>query len=139
MRKGHVFESEIKKVMDYIINLGYHAHKNHPERTVSGKYLEGEPFDWEVFTPKYRAVFDAKECASDTWHMQEKDLRQANNLKKCRNAGLEAYFLINFSGKVKQLNIDKVIEVMSYNRKSFKIDECVDWELMKVIKEGGLV
>lgn len=134
MRKGHNFEQQIDNVLAYIDSIGGHAHKNYPYRTISGQFIKGEPFDYEVFTANYKAVFDAKECSKESWSLQKKDIVQANNLKKCKNAGLNAYFLINFSGEVKQIDIDKVIEILSYNRKSVKKSECSDWELIDKLK-----
>jgi hypothetical protein len=93
MQKGHAFEKQVEKVADYINTSGGHAHKNHAERTIEGTYIKGEPFDWEMFIPNYHCAFDTKECKDDTWHMQPKDIVQAENLKHCKNAGLEAYFL----------------------------------------------
>ncbi len=134
-RNGRNFEKQIEKVIDYIDKLGYHGHKNYAERLFDGTYLRGEPFDYEIFYKDYHAVFDAKEVQGDTWHIVKKDIVQANNLKKCKNAGLKAYFLICFDKKdVRQLDVDIVIENLKENRKSIKKDGLPNWDLISRLK-----
>jgi penicillin-binding protein-related factor A (putative recombinase) len=135
MQKGRAFEKQVEKVADYINASGGHAHKNHAERTLEGTYIKGEPFDWEMFMPNYHCAFDTKECQSDTWNMKPKDIVQAENLKHCRNAGLEAYFLIYFNNKeVKQIDIDDVIEVLKTGKKSISKSLGKEWELLARLK-----
>lgn len=135
MRRGYKFENEIQKVADYINSVGGHAHKNNAERTIDGIYLKGEPFDYEIFLPEYKCVFDSKECKTDVWHMQKKDILQAENLKHCKNCGLEAYFLICFeSDNVVQIDIDDVIEVLKTGKKSIHKEIGKKWELLEIIK-----
>ena len=137
MRKGHKFEQQIQKVLDYINSIGGHAHKNHPERTIDGTYIKGEVFDYEIFLPDYKACFDAKEVATDIWHMAQKDIVQADNLKHCKNTGLEAYFLIYFKNRgVYQIDIDKVIQILEQGKKSISYTSGCEWELLKKINGG---
>ena len=82
-RRGYIFENQIKKVCEYVEAIGGHAHKNHAERLQDGTYIKGEPFDYEIFLPNYKAVFDAKECKTRKWHMVDKDIKQCNEMKKC--------------------------------------------------------
>lgn len=97
-----------------------------------GTYLKGEPFDYEIFYKDYHAVFDAKEVEGDTWHIAKKDIVQANNLKKCKNAGLKAYFLICFNkNDVRQLDVDIVINSLKDNKKSIKKDGLPGWDFIK--------
>lgn len=136
MRKGYKFEHQIQKVLDYVNNVGGHAHKNHAERLQDGTYIKGEPFDYEVFLENYKAVFDAKECATDTWHMLKKDIVQAENLKHCKNAGIDAYFLIYFKDiGVLEIDIDKVIKVLEQGKKSISYKLGVEWKLLSEL--GG--
>lgn len=138
-RRGYQFENQIQKVCDYVEAIGGHAHKNHPERTVDGIYKKGEPFDYEIFLPNYKAVFDAKQCNTDTWNIVKKDIRQTNELKKCKNAGLKAYFLICFENKdVRQVDVDIVIEHLKNNKKSIKKDGLPKWELINELKKGKI-
>ena len=90
MQKGRNFEKEIEKVIEYIKKIGFHGHKNHPKRLQDGTYLEGESFDYEIFLPNRHDCFDAKQCKSDTWHILKKDIKQTNELKKCKNAGCKS-------------------------------------------------
>ena len=88
-----------------------------------------------MFYKEYKAVFDAKECKEENWHMQKKDIVQANNLKKCKNCGINAYFLIFFEDKeVKQIDIDDVIEVLKSGKKSINKELGKEWEVLKIIK-----
>ncbi len=67
--------------------------------------------------------------------MQKKDIVQANNLKKCKNCGINAYFLIFFEDKeVKQIDIDDVIEVLKSGKKSINKELGKEWEVLKIIK-----
>ena len=67
--------------------------------------------------------------------MKEKDIKQAENLKHCKNVGLDAYFLIFFENKeVKQLDIDDVIEVLKTGKKGIRKDIGREWRLMEVLK-----
>lgn len=135
MQKGREFEKQIEKVIDYINSIGGHAHKNYAKRLEDGTYIQGEPFDYECFIKDYHCVFDAKECQSSIWYMKEKDIKQAENLKHCKNAGLEAYFLIYFEDKeVKQIDIDKVIEVLKNGKKGIKKELGTNWKLLEVLK-----
>jgi len=122
--------------LKYINSIGGHAHKNYAKRLEDGTYVEGEPFDYEAFIPGYHCVFDAKECATSVWYMKPKDIKQAENLKHCKNSGLEAYFLIYFENKeVKQIDIDDVIEVLKTGKKGISKKLGRDWELIRRINK----
>ena len=51
MKKGSYLEREIDRVLKFLDTRGIHGHKNHPKRLNDGTYIEGEPFDYEVFSP----------------------------------------------------------------------------------------
>lgn len=137
-RRGFIFENQIKKVCDYVEAIGGHAHKNHPERTIDGTYIKGEPFDYEIFLPNYKAVFDAKECKTKKWHMVDKDIRQCNEMKKCKNAGLKAYFLICFEGKrVRMVDVDTAIATLKGGSKIISAEGNPTWDLIEML--GGKV
>ena len=132
MQKGRSFEKQIEKVIDYIEKKGFHGHKNYAKRTATGEYLEGECFDYEIFLPNRHDCFDAKDCKTDTWHIVKKDLRQVNELKKCKNAGCNAYFLICFENKdVKMIDVDDVIYILNQNKKSIENIGLNEWDLIK--------
>lgn len=120
MVKGKSLETQLDKLCERINAMGYHAHKNHPNRTADGKRLTGEPFDYEILMPDYHACFDAKECHDSAWHMQKKDILQAEHLKHCKNAGCDAFFLIFFfdERKLLKFDVDKVIGVLASGSKT---------------------
>lgn len=138
MQKGRSFEKQIEKVIEYIEKIGFHGHKNYAKRTSEGLFLEGECFDYEIFLPKRHDCFDAKQCNTDTWHIVKKDLRQVNELKKCKNAGCNAYFLICFENKdVRMIDVDTVIEYLKQNKKSIKKGGLPSWDLIRVLGESN--
>ncbi len=135
MQRGRSFEKQIEKVIEHIDKLGYHGHKNYAKRTNEGIYLKGECFDYEIFLPNRHDCFDAKESKTDTWHIVQKDIKQCNELKKCKNAGCNAYFLICFEGKyVKQIDVDVVMGYLKQNKKSIKNQGLSEWDLIKELK-----
>lgn len=137
MQKGRSFEKQIEKVIDYIERLGFHGHKNYARRTTEGVYLEGECFDYEIFLPNRHDCFDAKQCDTDTWHIVKKDIRQVNELKKCKNAGCNAYFLICFEEHdVRMIDVDIVINYLKQNKKSIRSHGLSSWDLLKDIQKG---
>lgn len=138
-RRGFQFENQIKKVCEYVEAIGGHAHKNHAERLQDGTYIKGEPFDYEIFLPNYKAVFDAKECETRQWHMVDKDIKQCDEMKKCKNAGLKAYFLICFERHdVRMIDVDVVIEYLMQNKKSIRNHGLPSWDLVEKLKGYGV-
>ena len=135
MQKGRSFEKQIEKVIDYIEKLGFHGHKNYAKRLQDGTYIEGESFDYEIFLPNRHDCFDAKQCKTDTWRIVAKDIKQCNELKKCKNAGCNAYFRICFENRdVKMIDVDTVIENLKQNKKSIKKYGLIEWDLIKELK-----
>lgn len=135
-RRGYQFENKIKQVCEYVEAIGGHAHKNHAERLQDGTYIKGEPFDYEIFLPNYKAVFDAKECKTNKWHMVDKDIRQCDEMKKCKNAGLKAYFLICFEGHdVRMIDVDTAIAALRSGSKTISAADNPKWDLIEIL--GG--
>lgn len=136
MQKGRSFEKQIEKVIEYVGKIGFHGHKNHAKRLEDGTYISGESFDYEIFLPNRHDCFDAKQCVSDTWHILKKDIKQCNELKKCKNAGCNAYFLICYENKeVKMVDVDTVINYLNRNIKSIKKYGLPEWNLIKYLEE----
>ena len=133
--RGKFLERNIDKVCDRINHIGGFAHKLQPKRTQAGAYLEGEPFDYIVVMKDYKAVFDAKEVKGTKWHMVDKDIKQCNEMKKCKNAGFEAYFIFYFTGKVRVIDIDEIIEVLKSGKKTINLEIGKEWELLRRLRE----
>ena len=106
MRRGHRLEQKINKLLKYLDSIGVHGHKNNPERLQCGTYIKGEPFDYEIIYKNKIIVFDAKECKTKKWKPQKKDIKQANNMIKCKNHGANAFFLVYFYNDNKLKKID---------------------------------
>ena len=88
-----------------------------------------------MFLPSRHDCFDAKQCKTDTWHIVQKDIKQANELKKCKNAGCNAYFLICFENKdVRMIDVDDVIDVLKQNKKSIMNVGLKKWSLLKEVQ-----
>lgn len=134
--RGKNFERQINKVCEYINSIGGFAHKLCAERTIQGTFIKGEPFDYIVLMKEYKAVFDAKECKTRQWHMVDKDIRQCDEMKKCKNAGLKAYFLICFEGyDVRMIDVDTVIEILKKGSKTVSAANNPKWDLIELL--GG--
>lgn len=140
MRRGQFLESQIDKLINYTNACGYLAAKLYPKRLADGTYIEGEKFDYIFILPGQVIVFDAKESKGKTWPFAKKDMEQADNLKKCKNAGCDAFFLVYFSElkKLIKFDIDKFIEALSYNKKHLKPEqgEEWDWTIIKNLSAG---
>ena len=136
MQKGRNFEKQVEKVLNYVEAIGGHAHKNNAFRTIEGDFIKGEPFDYEIFLPNYKAVFDAKECKTREWHMVDKDIKQCNEMKKCKNAGFKAYFLICYEGHdVRMVDVDTAITTLRRGSKTIRAEGNPEWDLIKILKE----
>lgn len=133
---NNYLESQIDKLFEKIDKMGYHGHKNNADRNFDGIYLHGEPYDYDLFLPGYHACFDAKMSKTDKYQIKDKDIKQINNLAKCKKAGMDSFFLIYFSSRRKLLkyDVDLLIEILQI-RKNIDVKEGVKWEIEKIIKE----
>ena len=130
MRKGFQFENELNRVAQYLNAQGAHMHKNHPRRTESGTWIEGEPFDYEALSGGVLHCFDAKECAGSRWNLKNAKLSQLNNLLACARNGARAYFLVWFtmSDKVVRFDAEQVRAALAEGKKSLSPEEGVSWD-----------
>lgn len=133
---GKAFEKQINKVCDYINSIGGFASKLSPERLYDGTYIKGEAFDYIVLMKEYKACFDAKYVSGRVWRMQPKDIRQCDAMKKCKNSGLKAYFLICFEGHdVRMVDVDIAIKTLENGSKTISADGLPKWDLIEIL--GG--
>lgn len=134
---GKAFEKQINKVCDYINSIGGFASKLSPERLYDGTYIKGEAFDYIVLMKEYKACFDAKYVSGTVWRMQPKDIRQCDEMKKCKNAGLKAYFLICFEEHdVRMIDVDTAIDSLKRGSKTISAEGNPSWDLIKIL--GGI-
>ena len=132
------FENQINKLVDSIIKSGYFGTKLHPHRLHDGTYVDGEPFDYMIALPEYKACFDAKSIHGDSWKFEKKDIKQAANLKHCKNAGLDSFFIVYFFKlrKMIKFDVDVFLNVLAEKRKYLKPDEGTEWrEIDGIIKQ----
>lgn len=135
-QKGRRLEKEVDKLLDYIALMGYHGHKNHPLRTSDGKWIQGEPYDYDIFLPGYHAAFDTKECATRSWHMLPKDIRQTDTLLRCQKAGLDAFFLILFEGKVlRKVPAKMAADILESGHKTVHMEDCEVWSIDRILRQ----
>lgn len=136
MRCGFEFENELNRVAKYLASIGVHMHKNHAHRTESGVYLEGEPFDYEVFSNGHVHCFDAKECATKSWSLKNAKLSQINSLSMCQKNGAQAYFLVWFKAlnKIVRFDVDVIKNALINGKKSLKPEERRKWEWTELQK-----
>ena len=133
--RGSTFEKYLNKVVDNVQARGYHAHKNHAQRTFDGKFIRGEPFDYEIFLPEVKYCFDAKECKSNRWSLQNAKPQQVNALKQCKNVGFTAFFLVYFYTEKKAVayDVDLIIDALDSGTSSLKAEDGVDFEWHEII------
>ena len=134
MRRGFSLEHQVQKLCDAVNNQGGFAQKNHPHRTVDGLYLEGEGFDWLFLTDWYKAAFDTKECTVKYWNLSNAKLKQVAALKRCKNTGLDAFFLVYFYPSKKLVKFD-VDLVMQTDKKSLSAEDGVIWDYKILFKQ----
>lgn len=127
MRRGHYLEGQLKKILNCLNERGVHAHKNHPERTTGGVYIEGEPFDYEVLvSPPH--CFDAKESGKEAWSLANAKPSQVKHLLNCAEHGAEAYFLVLFKPRtLRRFDVRLVLKAMQEGRSSLHVSEGCDW------------
>ena len=130
MRRGFEFEKELNRLSKYLNSTGVHMHKNHANRTESGIWLEGEPFDYEVISNGVIHCFDTKECAGERWSLKNAKLNQLNNLLACSNNGAEAYFLVWFKkfNKIIRFDVELIKNALIQGIKSLKPEEGKIWQ-----------
>ena len=123
-RKGSHLEKEMDRVLKYLDARGIHGHKNHPKRLNDGTYIEGEPFDYEVFSPSRVWTFDTKECEAETWPLSKAKLSQVNNLVKTGG-----FFLVWFVHSRKLIRFDAELVASKLGvQGSLSPDEGVDFD-----------
>ena len=130
MRRGHNFEAELDRLSKYLNANGVHMHKNHAKRTEQGVYLEGEPFDYEVFSHGVIHCFDAKECAGSRWNLKNAKLSQLNNLLMCQKNGAQAYFLVWYKERnlIIRFDAELIKEALKSGKKSLTPEDGEQWE-----------
>ena len=130
MRRGHNFEAELDRLSKYLNANGIHMHKNHAKRTEQGVYLEGEPFDYEVFSHGVIHCFDAKECAGSRWNLKNAKLSQLNNLLMCQKNGAQAYFLVWYKERnlIIRFDAELIKEALKSGKKSLTPEDGEQWE-----------
>lgn len=134
--RGKALERSLNKLCKVVQSHGFHAHKNQPERTYSGRFISGEPFDYEIFTDRFKWCFDAKECHKKSWPVANAKLTQINALKQCKNAGIEAFFLVYFypTSQLVKFDVDLLIET---NKKSLTPEEGIEVDLNEIFSGGN--
>jgi hypothetical protein len=117
-------ERTIDKYFKYLNSKGIHCHKNHPERLHSGKYINGEPFDYEILGNPVK-VFDTKETSDDYLRINKKELKQMKNLLDCQMQGHDAFFLIWFSKRKKMMKVTALdcVEILA-DQNTIHFDNC---------------
>jgi penicillin-binding protein-related factor A (putative recombinase) len=127
-------EYEINKLISYVNdnNLGF-GWKNHPNRLYNGTYVDGEPFDYVIFTRKHKYAFDAKQTEQSVWNICKKDKVQAYNLLKLSKSGINCFFLIYFISpkKLVRISITDFFKILE-QRSHIKITDCKIWNYKEI-------
>ncbi len=129
-------EIQIDKIIKHINEneLGF-GWKNHPNRTFTGQYKEGETFDYTIFTKTKKMVFDAKETDKNKWQVLDKDKKQAINLLKCQKIGVNAFFLIFYikDKKLVKININDFFSILPH-RKYIMQSDCKEVDINEFLE-----
>lgn len=104
--------------------------KLHANKLHSGKYVEGEPFDYLVLLDGITYCFDAKE-QNDDLYFKEIPLHQLNDMLKAEKHGAVVFFLIYFKKHHKLKFIHPSI-IMRDNKASISSEE-VENKLRSII------
>ena len=126
-------ENQIDKLIENLILYGKgFGWKNFPHRNHEGIYIKGEPFDYVIFTSKYKLCFDAKMVKGNIWNIRNKDIKQAINLKKVYDTnGIDCFFLILFNKALKEIKINRFFEILKI-KKSINSNDCIEFDYKKL-------
>lgn len=133
----------MKNELEYILNQylerlnerGIHGHKNNANRSHDGKYISGEPFDYEFLFRGVLYAFDAKECESSRFSLSNCKLHQVKNLFDLSGHGAKAFFLVYFKNEKKliQYKVEQVRQWLASGIKSVKSDQGEEVNLCDMI------
>ena len=139
MRRGYYLEQQLDKVLAHLNAIGIHAHKNHVKRTEGGIYLEGEPFDYEVFAHGKLTCFDAKESHAKRWNLSNAKPMQVKHLLDCHDHGADAFFLVYFvpEHKLVRFDVSMVHKALCGGIKSFTSSEGVPWDWEELTRSNA--
>ena len=139
MRRGYYLEQQLDKVLAHLNAIGIHAHKNHVKRTEGGIYLEGEPFDYEVFAHGKLTCFDAKESHNKRWSLSNAKPMQVKHLLDCHDHGADAFFLVYFvpEHKLVRFDVRMIHKALCGGIKSFISSEGVPWDWEELTRSKG--
>ena len=119
----------IEKINQNNLGLGW---KNEVTKTHTGKYLEGEKFDYIIITKKKILCFDAKEIKIGNWGIAKKDIKQAYNLLSCSiNKNVDSFFLIYFHSEKNygKLDIHEFFKILNKRKHVKPCDTDMTWRL----------
>lgn len=122
-----ILENNLNKLF---LRLPLFYKKLHPHRLHTGKYIEGEPFDYIVIMDGVTYCFDAKEQNNDLY-FKEIPVHQFNDMLKAEKHGATVFFLIYFKKEHKLRFVHPSI-IMRDNKASVSSEE-VENELKKII------
>lgn len=135
IRRGAYLELQVGRLLKELADKGIHGHKNHAFRNEAGIYIEGEPFDYEIFANGILYAFDAKECHGKRWNLSNAKPRQIQSLKRLKNHGADAFFLVYYVPEgLRKFDVDIVIDAIKRGAKSLTFKEGVNWEWQTMLK-----
>lgn len=154
-RAGMLLENYLNQMCEFLNNMGFHAHKNNAMRNYAGKFIKGEPFDYELFINGKVYCFDAKENMSyaDKWkvlltgnrgHANERILKQAINLLNCKRNGADAFFLVAFGKGAGRLpfslvkfDAELVYNAIMNRTRFLMFDQGTEFDINKILNQKG--
>jgi penicillin-binding protein-related factor A (putative recombinase) len=113
MKPGQALEKAIENQFRGYRNQGIYCESYHPERGPQGQFIKAHDFDYGLFYDKIFYAFDAKESQTLKWSLQNAKDHQVEGLKRVKNQGGDAFFLVMFfiGCNLVKIDVDKVIEL----------------------------
>ena len=101
-RRGSDLEQQINRVFgqlrEYRLALPIRLEiKSRVDKQGRQQYLEKQPFDYAVLSPKGVFCFDAKECAGEKWYPKKAPEHQRDSLQFVMDMRHHAAFVVHFT------------------------------------------
>ena len=112
-KPGQALEKAINNQFKGYRNQGIYCENYYPERGPQGQFIGRHDFDFGIFHNSKFYAFDAKESQSEKWKLQNAKEHQINGLKRVKDQGGIAFFLVLFfpNNKLVSMDVDNIIEI----------------------------
>lgn len=137
-QRGVYLERQLNNLLTHLGNVyGAYGHKNHAFRAIDGRFLQGEPFDYEILYKNKLYCFDAKECKQSRWNLSNAKIGQLNALMACKKNGADAFFLVYFwkTNQLIKYDVEKVCKALEAKKASLTPEEGEVWTWEEIVSK----